>query len=229
MPDNFVHSAELRWFLPGQERWNELLYWFRWRDRFPLKIEGAYARTESPEAFVKQEKPRTDDYLCLPICDTCGIKQREGRLEVKTLVAGPIPFNSGTAIGRTEQWAKWLFVPSAALTDQLKMELEQSGSWCSVAKQRNAQKISLEARRPVAVSPDVFPATGCNIELTAINVMARNDVWVTFGFEAFGASGRVMALLDEVVQYFFAMHGPAPVRLDGRDSLSYPAWLSVLR
>jgi hypothetical protein len=38
-----------------------------------------------------------------------------------------------------------------------------------------------------------------------------------------------MALLDKAVQHFFAAHGKPPVQLDGRDSLSYPAWLALLR
>jgi hypothetical protein len=38
-----------------------------------------------------------------------------------------------------------------------------------------------------------------------------------------------MVLLDEAVQHYFTVHGSAPVRLEGRDSLSYPAWLALLR
>ena len=79
------------------------------------------------------------------------------------------------------------------------------------------------------MSPDERPDVGCNIELTVVDVKADIGTWLTFGFEAFGPSGRVMALLDEAVRHFFAAHGPTPVRLDGRDSLSYPAWLATLR
>ena len=73
------------------------------------------------------------------------------------------------------------------------------------------------------MSPDERPDTGCIIELTAIDVKANVETWLTFGFEAFGPSSRVTALLDE------AVHGPAPIRLDERDSPSYPAWLARLR
>lgn len=28
MSNLLFHSAEVRWFLPGTEKWDELLYWF---------------------------------------------------------------------------------------------------------------------------------------------------------------------------------------------------------
>jgi hypothetical protein len=62
-----------------------------------------------------------------------------------------------------------------------------------------------------------------------IGIKANVGTWTTVGFEAFGPSGWVMALLDKAVQHFFAAHGKPPVQLDGRDSLSYPAWLALLR
>ena len=114
------------------------------------------------------------------------------------------------------------------MATQFEIELDQAGPWRRGAKKRYAQKISLDSVRPAAVPPDQYPETGCNIELTVIDVQATLRTWLTFGFEAFGPSGRVMALLDEAVAHFFAVHGPPPVRLDGRDSLSYPAWLALL-
>ena len=98
---------------------------------------------------------------------------------------------------------------------QLEIELDQSGPWRKVVKKRYLQKYSFDSGL-VAVSPDQRPDTGCNIELTMIDVKATTGTWLTFGFEAFGPSGRVMALLDEAVQHYFTVHGPAPVRLEGR-------------
>ncbi len=196
-----------------------------------------YTAQSEASPFVKLEKRRADDYLLLPECDTVGVKQREGKLEVKALVAGPHPFSLGDVVGRVDQWVKWSFSPSEklfqdpkAFAQQLKSGLLKSGPWCNVVKSRYLQKYSFDSSTLVAVSPDKWPDTGCNIELTFIDVGPNAEPWTTFGFEAFGPSERVMALmalLDEAVKYFFASHGPAPVPLDGRDSLSYPAWLAM--
>lgn len=228
MTDDFYHSAELRWFLPEQDPWDPLLQWFRLQDRLPLREEGLYDPKTGAEPFVKLERERTDEYLLLPDCDTVGVKQRQGKLEVKALVAGPRPFSLGGVVGRMDQWVKWSFDPSEAIATQFEIELDQSGPWRRVAKKRYTQKISLDSGGPVSVSPDQYPETGCNIELTVIDVHATLRTWLTFGFEAFGPSGRVMALLDQAAQHFFAAYGPPPVSLDGSDSLSYPAWLAKL-
>ena len=42
MPDDFYHSAELRWFLLEQDEWDPLLKWFRLQDQLPLREEGQY-------------------------------------------------------------------------------------------------------------------------------------------------------------------------------------------
>ena len=185
-------------------------------------------RRPQPGPFVKLEQERTDEYLFLPDCGTVGVKQRQGKLEIKALVAGPRPFSLDGMIGRMDRWVKWSFDPSEAIGRQFEIELDQSGPWRKVDKKRYTQKISLDSGGPVAVPPDQYPDTGCNIELTLINVKATVGTWLTLGFEAFGPSGRVMALLDEAVQHFFAAYGPPPVSLDGSDFLSYPAWLVKL-
>ena len=223
-----LHSAEIRWFLREQNQWSEMLKWFQLEDQLPLKEEGTYDPKLVTGPFVKLELERTDEYLLFPASDTVSVKQRQGKLEVKVLVSGPRPFSLGGVIGCLDQWVKWSFDPSDAIADQLKIEMDQSGPWRKVVKKRYLQKYSLDSGL-TAVSPDQRPDTGCNIELTVINVKATIGTWLTFGFEAFGPSGRVMAILDEAVQHFFTAHGPAPVRLEGRDSLSYPAWLAMLR
>jgi len=226
--NDFYHSAELRWFLPEQSPWDRLLHWFTLQGHLPINEEGQYDPGAATGPFVKLERERIDEYLLLPQCDTVGVKQRQGKLEVKALIAGPRPFSLGGVDGRQDQWVKWSFAPSDAITFQLEIELDQSGPWRKVVKKRYLQKYSFDSGL-VVVSPDQRPDTGCNIELTVIGVKANIGTWVTFGFEAFGPSARLMALLDEAVRHFFTVHGPAPVRLDGRDSLSYPAWLALLR
>lgn len=228
MSNDFYHSAEIRWFLPEQDQWDRILRWFRLQDQLPLNKEGKYDSKTVSGPFVKQERDRTDDYLLIPDSDTVGVKQRQGKLEVKALVAGPRPFLLPDVSGRVDQWVRWSFKPSDMIASQLRTELHDSGPWRKVEKIRYLQKYSFESGL-VAVSPDQWPDTGCNIELTVINVKASIGTWFTFGFEAFGSSGQVLTILDEAVQHYFTAHGRAPVQLDGRDSLSYPTWLSMLR
>lgn len=228
MSNDFYHSAELRWFLPEQSPWDRLLHWFTLQGRLTINVEGQYDPRAATGPFVKLERERIDEYLLLPQCAAVGVKQRQGKLEVKALIAGPRPFSLGGVVGRVDQWVKWSFDPSEAMAIQFEIELDQAGPWRRVAKKRYAQKISLDSGGPVSVPPDQYPETGCNIELTVIDVQATLRTWLTFGFEAFGPSARVMALLDEAVAHFLDVHGPPPVSLDGSDSLSYPAWLVKL-
>jgi hypothetical protein len=226
MLNNFFQSAEIRWFWPGHAQWEVLLAWFTREGRLPLVEDaGNIAPNLAPPAFVKQERPRTDDYLLLPNCETVGVKQREGRLEVKALVAGPHPFAQGSVSGQTDQWVKWGLQPSAAIALPLTADLQQSGKWLSVTKRRYTQKVALMAGGLTAVSPDTFPDAGCGIELTLVDVAAHNGRWLTFGFEAFGETDRT-GLLHRAITHFFNRHGPPPLRLREQDSLSYPAWLA---
>lgn len=229
MSNDFYHSAELRWFLPEQSPWDRLLDWFTLQGRLAINVEGQYDPRAAAGTFVKVEQERIDEYLLLPQCATVGVKQRQGKLEVKALIAGPHPFSLGRVVGRVDQWVKWSFDPSEAIATQFAIELDQVGPWRRVAKKRYAQKISLDLGGAVSVSPDQYPEIGCTIELTMIDVEASVGTWLTFGFEAFGPSGRVLALLDEAAAHFFTLHGLPPLQLDGRDSFSYPTWLTQLR
>ena len=236
MSDDFYRSAEIRWFLSGHSKKKQLLDWFKLPDQKPVVETKVYVAQPDAPPFVKRELPRPDEYLLLPDCDTAGVKQRQGKFEVKALVTGPRPFSHGEVVGRVDQWVKWSFTPSKkafpdtiTLGEQLDSEFDKSGPWCKVVKDRYLQKYSFDSGSLVAVSPDLRPDTGCNIELTVIGAESSAGPWITFGFEAFGSSGRVMAMLDEAVEHFFTVHGPAPVQLDGRDSLSYAAWLSLLK
>ncbi len=228
MLSNIYYSTELRWFLPRQGQIDPLLEWFRLQNQLPLREEGLYDPRSINEPFVKLQRERSDKYLLLPACDTAGIKLREGKLEVKVQIGDESPFSLEKITGHMNHWVKWSFDPSDSIADQLGIELSQSGPWRKVSKNRYLQKHSLDSGSLVAVSPDQFPEIGCNIELTLVTVRAAVEKWVTFGFEAFGPSAKLSAVVDEVVQHFFSAHGSPPVPLEGRDSLSYPAWLAML-
>jgi hypothetical protein len=230
MPDAFSHSAELRWFLPTHDRWNELLKWFTKNGELLTFVENADSSQKTPtDLRVIKELQRTDSYLLLDGSDTVGVKQRQGRLEIKAIVSVPRPFALAGVTGRVDQWVKWSFKPADSIAQQLENGLEQSGPWCKVEKQRCLQKYSLDSGSPEAVSPKSFPITGCNIELTQLKADAKSSAWITFGFEAFGKSAKVLAALHDAMETYFKVHNSPPVPLEGRDSLSYPSWLAVLR
>ena len=226
MSEHLFYTAEARWFLAGSEKWDELLHWFTRQGRLPL-IENTDTLDSAAGPFVKQERPRTDDYLLLPNCQTVGVKQREGRLEVKALVDGPQPFAQDSVSGQIDQWVKWGLQPSAEIALPLTIDLQQSGKWLSVTKRRFTQKVALVGGGLTAVSPDTFPDAGCSIELTLVDVAAHYASWLTFGFEAFGETDRT-GLLHQAMTHFSSQHGPPPLRLMEQDSLSYPAWLVEL-
>ena len=138
MPDSFYHSAEIRWFLPAQDRNDQLLDWFRLPDQEIVVETEAYVPLLGVAHFVKQERERVDEYLLIPDCATVGVKQRQGRLEVKALVAGPHPFSQGEVSGRVDQWVKWSFNPSDEIANLLEGELNRSGPWRKVGKKRYA-------------------------------------------------------------------------------------------
>jgi hypothetical protein len=225
MPDPFYHSAEVRWFLPHQGQWDTLLTWFTRQGQLNIVEETTpYIRQPDAPPFVKQERPRTDVYLPLPNCEAVGVKQRQGRLEVKALVVEPRPFAAGEAAGRVDEWVKWSLKPSEGIASTLESDLRQAGVWQKVEKRRWLQKYAFTTGSLSAVSPDAWPDAGCNVELTLLDVEGSVNAWVTFGFEAFGTP-NCLSLLHEMVWDFFALHGSAPLALVENDSLSYPAWL----
>jgi hypothetical protein len=231
MADFYYHSAEIRWFFREPDKFERFLKWFTRKGQIPIEVEGNYDPKSITNPFVKKERERTDEYLLFPDSDMVGAKQRQGKLEVKALVASPRPFRFDYVIGRVDQWVKWSFESSDEdFRKQLDKELDQSSRWQKVVKDRYLQKRSFDTGVPVPVSPDQRPDSGCNIEVTRLRVLADSWDWFTFGFEAFGSSGRVIAILDEVVEKFFDALGEPPIQLEGFYSLNYPAWLaSMLR
>jgi hypothetical protein len=224
---SFAHSAELRWFSPLVERTAEFLAWFRQTDALPLVGE----REAAPSVpYVKKERLRTDHYLCLPCSDATGVKQRQGKFEIKSLVAGPRPWAAHGLTGRVDQWVKWsLDGKDEDFRKTLAGKLNDSGEWAAVGKTRYLQKYSCASGEVKLVSPEDRPQSGCNVELTLIDVDTSGSQWVTLGFEAFGAPGDTFKLLHNTLDDFFSRCGPPPVPLSGHDSLSYPTWLALLR
>ena len=117
------------------------------------------------------------EYLLFPGCDTVGVKFREDRFEIKAKLGVSLPLGLGDVQGRKEQWIKWS-LPTKGLP-MLGETLHQSGPWLKVRKERNQRTFSAEAGHLQEVSAGSFPAVGCNIELTRVEVEANPPSWFT--------------------------------------------------
>jgi hypothetical protein len=206
-----LHSAEIRWFIPGQLP-DEVRDWF------------SAGRSLTPESS------RGDRYLVFPGCDTVGVKLREGKLEIKPRTTSPRSVSPVSGVsGLADAWVKWSFGSDGLRT--LKPELLQSGLWVEVRKERTIRKFSADSGSVLEVQPEQkpLPNAGCNVELTAIEIDARRPNWYSLGFEAFGEQKKVESILDETVRLFFGAQPPLPeMSLGEKESLSYPGWLAQL-
>ncbi len=198
-------SMELRWFLVGA-------------------VPAAVQQWFSQGAIVpKAEGCREDQYLSLPAYDEVGIKQRQGKMEVKRRLADRGVQTLGQGIsGRIEQWVKWSFV----LQDQALPDLTKpTGSWVTVEKTRQLRKYEVTQNGAVnAVDAYVPVAQGCNLELTSL--VLYDKVWWSLGFEAFGDLATVEASLALTIKHVLA-DNQFPL-LQAEDSFAYPHWLGLL-
>ncbi|WP_156941683.1 hypothetical protein [Mesorhizobium sp. WSM2561] len=113
------------------------------------------------------------------------------------------------------------------------MDVERASAWPSAQNLYEKDPLDAEVRhngtrpREVELGRDEkplhedLPATGCNVELTLVEV--SGEIWWTFGFECFGELGLVDQQLRAVAASLAAreppdMGNPVPA--------SYPAWLS---
>ena len=198
-----LHSAEVRWFIKGSVP-RDVLAWFLEEKR------------DDP-------KSRRDRYLILPGCESVGVKEREGRFEIKALQGtSEIVRCARNAVGRSETWAKWSYGKPAvdAWIEALRHEPE---GWAEVEKVRRSRKFSLDAGTPEEVELDEQPREGCLVEMTGIN--SCGSAWWSVGLAAFGARERLRTNLLTVAEAFFSRHG-LPLSLGIAESCSYPAWLN---
>lgn len=192
-------TIELRWFLrdalPAVEAWF-----------------GSHGLT-----LGKHAARRTDFYLPQPGRDDCGIKLREGDIEIKQRLGNPVAFQATPqAAGWLEKWQKWSF-HHLARDPQAQQVLSGGTAWLAVEKERIGLKIRSQSNGTQRLYPlKTSLATGLQVEYTRVQLMG--ETWFTVGVEAFGQSpfsvpqGLLAALL-------------AATPLPPESSLSYPGWL----
>jgi len=150
----------------------------------------------APEGVLRET---SDRYA--PTGEDCGIKLREGRVEVKyrtPLPGAPVELRSGR---RFEAWCKWMLpVPAATRT--------ACARWITVEKAR-------------ALRFEQFG--GCDLQIEHSRVAVNGQGWWTIGVEITGALSmigdrRLLSCIDAAL-------APYTAALTHGVCCGYPAWL----
>jgi hypothetical protein len=190
----------------------------RWLFDGPLP--GAVERWLQSGGDTTAPTSREDRYLTLPGVVDMGIKQREGRVDIKGRLA-VLGFHAiaPEIEGVAERWCKWTY--DAAIADRLGCF---QGDVIVVGKSRVQRYFLLDSdgrtQRTVQRDPT---QRGFSLELTRIR-LAGGEHW-SLGVEAAPDDPDLLAnllhALGEVLRGF-------PVTLPRERSMSYPAWLARL-
>ncbi|MCL6259907.1 hypothetical protein M3O96_12455 [Aquiflexum sp. TKW24L] len=219
-------SAEIRWFLPPTLEWEVALEWFMGDD---YKKTDPIADNISGKIFsnnIKREELRTDEYLIIPHCTSVGVKKRQGKLEVKAQIGTPEKYIHNSISGEINYWFKWSFQPSESNISIMKEDLNLSGEWFKIFKVRYLLKLSKVKNDIIEISPEEWPESGCQVELTQIWREGDLQKWTSFGFEAFGGSFQNMKEnLTESILFFLSTRKKTSLILQTDNSVSYPEWI----
>ncbi len=191
-------SVEVRWF--GQGEVPALLA--AWFGRGPGDVEA--------------QPPRVDHYL-RRADEGLGVKWRDGLVEVKQRQGsyGVLELDE-RAVGHVERWRKWSF--------PLQVSAAAPTAWLAVRKERLLRRYIIAERQHLVSLPPAEPAaTGCDWELTRLQIGDQEDVWWTIAFEAFGEPTGLRRQLLQVAGLILA-RDRAP-HLPAEASAAYPAWL----
>ena len=221
----FTHSLELRWFFEASEDTRERLHaWYTLQDSLPVARERGKA-TNKESALLLEETPRVDEYLAWTGCDTAGVKQRDGRLEIKARTSEPAPyaFPGYSVAGLSDEWVKWTFSPKHI--QPFRSELQASTPWRAVQKQRMLQAFVWNGQAAEGAPAGTDPEAGGQAELTVLRLDAARADWITLGFKTWGPRPELARILQATVEAFFVSRGASPLALTGASSRSYPAWL----
>ena len=190
-----LSSIEMRWFFP-------------------------HASVARPAMFPSSEadESRVDHYaLSHP---QCGMKYRQGNLEVKLLTQDLGIRNFQQRQGRLQQWQKWSY---SDWENPTVGQLENTG-WIAVEKRRSQVFYAVD-------QDDVRPSSamlahGCALEWTTVSV--GNETWLTVGIESFGLGDHADDLLCRAIDHLLPRL-PEKLTWTKENSLSYPEWLHQWR
>jgi hypothetical protein len=192
-----LDTLEIRWFF----------------DRLPLDISRQFSRPDEVEQ-------RTDWYS-LPCNPLCGIKLREGKLEIK-LKRDTLGERSLEPVsGHLEAWRKWS-LDFASHAGPSPGELSATG-WLPVHKRRRMEHYHNTGSQIASTAER--PENGCELEMTELTVGARR-YW-TVGFESVGPADLLEHNLMRTFHHVVARGGFIE-SCRPENSLGYAQWLAQL-
>ena len=197
---------EIRWFY--NHTFDEILDWWNGKN-LPSNDEG----------------DRSDYYVFIPNVDYVGIKNREGRLEVKWRIPNSQKkFETSKLEGLIEEWVKWSWSDSKPqVNDELFNFLSEypKGPMIKILKRRRSRKFNLISNAEFEpVKWVALTESGLSMELTEIT--NGGSKWWSVGFETLG---------NKITQELFQtkikeMSNKIPVKLKLENSFGYPKWIS---
>jgi hypothetical protein len=197
-------SAEVRWF---------------WATECPDQFDAWFqAGSLSPGVGCRE-----DEYLHERGQTELGIKRRGWKpgIELKGLVTIlPQSRDSMPFVGAVQIWCKWE-LSALTLRDLPTVKIKKK-RWLRKFDMTGTQPMEIPmAKDEVLTNERPLPPQGCNVELTRIELQ-REQVWWTFGFEAFGDLSSIERNLRAALS---VMAERRPPSFAPGDLLSYPAWL----
>jgi hypothetical protein len=157
-----------------------------------------------------------------------GIKQRNGtQLEDKrrtAIFALSLDVDEHRLHGTVERWHKrWPRRAELDLDPDLDLDLDDAGNWLRVDKRRAVLVRDAAPGQPGSTSGG--PGESCRVELTGLRI---GELHVqTLAFETLETEDPVSTLAQSA-QDILHDHPELLLRIVGKPSLSYPAWLASL-
>ncbi len=209
------YSAETRWFFKTPTEVATIENWFNGHHQF----------------FTDQWS-RSDIYLWQPGLNNHSVKIREGKVEVKILLAdrGVVQLDTANS-GIVNDWIKYSFElketdkeNEVLLRKFNQPDVVKENRWLRVDKERLLIKFSLDQHQNTIsqIPESTWPDEGCAVELTKIKV--NQQEYCTFGLEAFSKNRHEKRNLEQVLkQVIPEIH---VTNLHHRLSHSYPSFLA---
>ncbi|RDC63834.1 hypothetical protein [Adhaeribacter pallidiroseus] len=212
-----VYSAEIRWFFKNRTETESIEHWFN-----------------AHQQFFTDKWDRADIYLWQPGLSKIGVKIREGKVEVKILLAerGVVPLMNANS-GLANDWVKYSFgllesdAENLNLLQQFSEQPLNSNEqlWVRVDKERLLIKMGINPDNSLKqVAANSWPEEGCGVELTRIRV--HRQIFYTFGLEAFSKTQQEHRNLELTLQH--TLPALAVNNLHHQQSNSYPGFLQDL-
>jgi hypothetical protein len=191
-----------------------------------LEIKWFFSAQPCAETEVFEKLPNPEqrtDWYAFPCHEHCGIKMREGKLEVKLLLEDCGDYDYGNIKGRLQRWGKWSAPWDAH--DAPSESLLQATGWVAIEKVRY-QQMFIVTDQGIFAADDDRPGSRCQLEWTALTV--KDQSWWSIGVEAWeddkALANRVLTVIKErLLGVSFA------VLPDYQNSFGYAKWLNTCR